>query len=136
MPSACLFFPENASFSISTRRTARRAARDRLARSRRSTASLKSSAFPVIGISRDSVTSHARFAEKNNLPFILLSDPDLTAIQAYGVWKEKKLYGKTSMGVVRTTFVISPDGKIEKIMEKVKPDTNAGDILAYLRENP
>lgn len=91
---------------------------------------------PVIGISRDSVTSHARFAEKNNLPFILLSDPDLTAIQAYGVWKEKKLYGKTSMGVVRTTFVISPDGKIEKIMEKVKPDTNAGDILAYLRENP
>ena len=74
---------------------------------------------PVIGISRDSLTSHARFAEKNNLPFILLSDPDLTAIQAYGVWKEKKLYGKTSMGVVRTTFVISPDGKIEKIMEKV-----------------
>ena len=90
---------------------------------------------PVIGISRDSVSSHARFAEKNNLPFILLSDPDLFAIQAYGVWKEKKLYGKDGMGVVRTTFVISPEGKIEKIMEKVKPDTNAGDVLAYLREN-
>ena len=91
---------------------------------------------PVIGISRDSVTSHARFTEENNLQFLLLSNQALFAIQAYGVWREKKLYGKTSMGVVRTTFVISPDGKIEKIMEKVKPDTNAGDVLAYLRENP
>ena len=90
----------------------------------------------VLGQCGFAASGAARFAEKNSLPFILLSDPDLTAIQAYGVWKEKKLYGKTSMGVVRTTFVISPDGKIEKIMEKVKPDTNAGDILAYLRENP
>ena len=87
----------------------------------------------VIGISKDSVTSHQKFAQKHELPFILLSDPELTAIQAYGVWQEKKNYGKVSMGVVRSTFVISPDGVIEKVMPKVKPDTNAADILAYLR---
>ena len=87
----------------------------------------------VIGVSKDSATSHQRFAEKHNLPFILLSDPELTAIQAYGVWQEKKLYGKVSMGVVRTTFIIDEAGNIEKIMPKVKPDTNAADILAYLR---
>ena len=87
----------------------------------------------VIGISKDSVASHQKFAQKHELPFILLSDPELTAIQAYGVWQEKKNYGKVSMGVVRSTFVISPDGAIEKVMPKVKPDTNAADILAYLR---
>ena len=87
----------------------------------------------VIGVSKDSAASHQRFAEKHNLPFILLSDPELTAIQAYGVWQEKKLYGKVSMGVVRTTFLIDEAGNIEKIMPKVKPDTNAADILAYLR---
>ena len=87
----------------------------------------------VIGISKDSVASHQKFAQKHELPFILLSDPELTAIQAYGVWQEKKNYGKVSMGVVRSTFVISPDGVIEKVMPKVKPDTNAADILAYLR---
>ena len=65
----------------------------------------------VIGISRDSVASHKKFAEKYNLPFILLSDPDLVAIQSYGVWQEKKLYGKTSFGVVRTTFIIDEEGK-------------------------
>ena len=86
----------------------------------------------VIGISKDSVASHKKFAEKYNLPFILLSDPELEAIKAYGVWQEKKLYGKVSMGVVRTTFIISPDGIIEKIMPKVKPDTNAAEILAEL----
>lgn len=87
----------------------------------------------VIGVSRDSVASHQKFAEKYGLPFILLSDPDRQAIEAYGVWQEKKNYGKVSMGVVRTTFVISPDGVIEKVMPKVKPDTNAAEILAYLR---
>ena len=87
----------------------------------------------VIGVSKDSAASHQRFAEKHNLPFILLSDPELTAIQAYGVWQEKKLYGKVSMGVVRTTYIIDETGNIEKIMLKVKPDTNAADILAYLR---
>ena len=83
----------------------------------------------VIGVSRDSVASHKKFAEKYSLPFILLSDPDLVAIQAYGVWQEKKLYGKTSFGVVRTTFIIDEEGKISAVMPKVKPDTNAGEIL-------
>jgi len=86
----------------------------------------------VIGISKDSVASHQKFAKKYNLPFILLSDPERQAIEAYGVWQEKKLYGKVSMGVVRTTFMIDETEKIEKIMPKVKPDTNAGEILAYL----
>lgn len=86
----------------------------------------------VIGVSKDSVASHVKFAEKYNLPFILLSDPELTAIKAYGVWQEKKLYGKVSMGVVRTTFIIDEQGKIADIMPKVKPDTNAADILAKL----
>jgi len=92
----------------------------------------KSNNIVVIGISRDSVASHVKFAEKYALPFILLSDPELSAIQAYGVWQEKKLYGKVSMGVVRTTFIIDENGCIEKIMPKVKPDTNASEILEYL----
>ena len=86
----------------------------------------------VIGISKDSVASHVKFAEKYDLPFILLSDPDRVAIEAYGVWQEKKMCGKVSMGVVRTTFIIDEDGNIEKIMPKVKPDTNAADILAEI----
>ena len=86
----------------------------------------------MIGISKDSVSSHQKFAKKHDLPFILLSDPDLSAIEPYGVWQEKKLYGKVSMGVVRTTFLIDEQGNIEKIMPKVKPDTNASEILAYL----
>lgn len=86
----------------------------------------------VIGVSKDSVASHLKFAQKYELPFVLLSDPDLQAIQAYGVWQEKKLYGKVSMGVVRTTYVIDLQGVIEKVMPKVKPDTNAAEILAYL----
>ncbi len=88
----------------------------------------------VIGVSKDSVASHLKFAQKYDLPFILLSDPELKAIQAYGVWQEKKLYGKVSMGVVRTTYIIDPEGNIEKVMPKVKPDTNAADILAYLEQ--
>ena len=87
----------------------------------------------VIGVSKDSVASHQKFAEKYGLPFILLSDPELSAIQAYGVWQEKKLYGKVSMGVVRTTYVIDGNGVIEKAMPKVKPDTNAEEILNYLK---
>lgn len=92
----------------------------------------KSRDVVVIGISKDSVASHLKFAQKYDLPFVLLSDPELQAIQAYGVWQEKKLYGKVSMGVVRTTFIIDEQGNIEKISPKVKPDTNAGEILAYL----
>ena len=86
----------------------------------------------VIGVSKDSVSSHLKFAQKYDLPFILLSDPELQAIQAYDVWKEKKLYGKVSMGVVRTTYIIDEQGNIEKVMPKVKPDTNAAEILEYL----
>ena len=86
----------------------------------------------VIGISKDSVASHLKFAQKYDLPFILLSDPELQAIQSYGVWQEKKLYGKVSMGVVRTTYIINEQGFIEKVMPKVKPDTNAAEILQYL----
>ena len=86
----------------------------------------------VVGISKDSVNSHLNFATKHNLPFVLLSDSDLSAIQAYGVWQEKKLYGKVSMGVVRTTFLIDEQGNIQAVMPKVKPDTNADEILALL----
>ena len=86
----------------------------------------------VIGISRDSVASHVKFAEKYALPFVLLSDPERQAIEAYGIWQEKKNYGKVSMGVVRSTFIIDEKGIIEKVMPKVKPDTNAAEILAYL----
>ena len=86
----------------------------------------------VIGVSKDSVASHLKFAEKYDLPFVLLSDPEHTVLEAYGVWQEKKLYGKVSMGVVRSTYLISEDGTIEKVMPKVKPDTNAEEILSYL----
>lgn len=88
----------------------------------------------VIGISKDSVASHQKFAQKYNLPFVLLSDPERQAIESYGVWQEKKLYGKVSMGVVRTTFLIDELGYIAKVMPKVKPDTNAAEILACLTE--
>jgi len=87
----------------------------------------------VIGVSKDSVASHVKFAEKHSLPFVLLSDPERKAIEAYGVWQEKKMCGKVSMGVVRTTFVIDEKGVIEKVMPKVKPDINAAEILAYLK---
>ena len=86
----------------------------------------------VIGVSKDSVISHAKFAAKHDLPFILLADPELEVIKAYDVWQEKKLYGKVSMGIVRATYVIDENGMIEKAMPKVKPDTNAAEILAYL----
>lgn len=87
---------------------------------------------PVIGISKDSEASHTKFAAKHELPFILLADPELKAIHAYDVWKEKKLYGKVSMGVVRTTYLIGADGNIEKVWNKVKPDNNAAEILEYI----
>lgn len=89
----------------------------------------------VIGVSKDSVASHAKFAEKYSLPFIIISDPELEAIKAYDVWQEKKNYGKVSMGVVRSTYIINEQGTIEKVMPKVKPDTNAAEILDYLKSN-
>ena len=93
---------------------------------------LKSKDVEVIGISRDSAESHSKFALKYTLPHILLSDPELEVIKAYGVWQEKKLYGKLSFGVVRTTYIIDESGYIEHVMAKVKPDTNAHEILEYL----
>jgi peroxiredoxin Q/BCP len=89
----------------------------------------------VIGISKDSEKSHQNFAKKYELPFILLADPELAVLQAYDVWQEKKSYGKVSMGVVRTTFIIDEEGLIEKVFNKVKPDTNAWEILDYLKQN-
>ena len=86
----------------------------------------------VIGVSKDSVASHRKFAEKYELPFTLLSDPDRQAIEAYGVWQEKKNYGKVTMGVVRSTYVIDENGIILKANAKVKPDTNAAELLAWL----
>ena len=86
----------------------------------------------VIGISKDSVKSHVNFTTKYELPFILLSDPELTAITAYDVWHEKKMCGKTSMGVVRTTYLIDEEGTIIKADEKVKPDTDAERMLGLL----
>ena len=88
----------------------------------------------VIGISKDSVSSHQKFAQKYELPFILLSDPDLQAIQPYGVWQEKKMCGKVGMGVVRTTFVLDEQGRVLHIIPKVKPDTNAQEILELLNQ--
>lgn len=88
----------------------------------------------IIGISKDSVSSHVKFAEKYSLPFILLSDPEHEVIEAFGAWQEKKNYGKVSFGTVRSTFVIDENGVIEKVMPKVKPDTNASEILKYLKK--
>ncbi len=88
----------------------------------------------VVGISKDSAASHAKFAEKNALPFVLLSDSELLAIKAYDVWHEKKNYGKTVMGVVRTSYIIDENGVIIWAKQKVKPDLNAGEMLAFLRE--
>jgi peroxiredoxin Q/BCP len=89
----------------------------------------------VIGISKDSEDSHRKFAEKYNLNFVLLSDPDMAAIKAYDVWKEKTLYGKTSFGIERSTYVIDESGVIERALPNVKPDTNAAEILEYLKES-
>lgn len=86
----------------------------------------------VIGISRDSTASHVKFAQKYDLPFILLSDPDRLAIEPFGAWAEKKLYGKIGLGVVRCTFIIDEQGIVIHVMPKVKPDTNAAEILELL----
>ena len=88
----------------------------------------------VIGISKDSSASHQKFAAKHELPFILLSDTELSAIKAYDVWQEKKMYGKVSMGVARSTYVVDENGVIEKVFKRAKPDTNADDVLKYLDE--
>ena len=86
----------------------------------------------VLGVSKDSVASHKKFEEKYNLPFTLLSDPELACIQAYDVWKEKVNYGKKSMGVVRTTYLIDENGVIEKAFDKVKAEQNPEQMLGVL----
>ena len=86
----------------------------------------------VLGISKDSVASHKNFEEKYGLPFTILSDPELVAIQAYDVWQEKKNYGKTYMGVVRTTYLIDEEGKIAKAFDKVKAADNPEQMLGEL----
>ena len=83
----------------------------------------------VIGVSKDSSSSHKRFDEKHSLGFTLLANPELDVLEQYDVWKEKKLYGKVSMGVVRSTYLIDEDGVILKAIEKVKPDANAQQML-------
>ncbi|MBF1269777.1 MAG: peroxiredoxin, partial [Oribacterium parvum] len=86
----------------------------------------------VLGISKDSVASHKNFEEKYGLPFTILSDPELVAIQAYDVWQEKKNYGKTYIGVVRTTYLIDEEGKIAKAFDKVKAADNPEQMLGEL----
>ena len=86
----------------------------------------------ILGVSRDSVASHKRFEEKQGLGFTLLSDPELGVIQAYDVWKEKKNYGKVSMGVVRTTYLIDETGTIVKAFDKVKAAENPAQMLEEL----
>ena len=88
----------------------------------------------VLGVSKDSVASHKKFEEKYGLPFTLLSDTELEVIKTYDVWKEKKNYGKVSMGVVRTTYLIDEEGVIIKAMDKVKAADNPQDMLDALSE--
>lgn len=85
----------------------------------------------VIGISKDTVESHKKFVEDYNLPFVLLADPELVAIQAYDVWKQKNMYGKLTYGVARSTFVIDENGNVVKIFLRANPDTNAKEILEF-----
>ena len=87
----------------------------------------------VLGLSKDSSASHKRFADKYELPFTLLADTETAVLQDYGAWQEKKMYGKVSMGTVRSTVLIDENGVVEKVWPKAKPDTNAADVLAYLK---
>jgi thioredoxin-dependent peroxiredoxin len=86
----------------------------------------------VLGVSPDDEASHVKFKEKYSLPFTLLADPDHQVADEYGVWKERNMYGKKSMGIERSTFVIDADGNVTRAMRRVKPDTHAADVLAAL----
>lgn len=90
---------------------------------------LRNAGYEVIGVSKDSTASHTRFAEKHNLPFTLIADTDLQLNQAFGVWREKKMCGRTSMGTVRTTFIIDENGIIADIIEKVDTKNHSNQIL-------
>ncbi len=87
----------------------------------------------VIGVNRDSTTTHKKFREKQGLPFHLLSDPDHVVIEAYGAWQEKKLYGKLSMGIIRSTYIIDENGMIIKVYPKVKPEGHGSEVLEALK---
>ncbi len=95
-------------------------------------ASIQAKGAVVVGVSADSVKSHRNFADKQRLPFTLLSDPERVAIKAFGAWGEKKMYGKVYEGILRSTFVIGPDGIVKKVFPKVSPATHAQEIIAYL----
>jgi len=99
---------------------------------RDSYADFKAKGAVVLGVSADSVASHDKFATKFSLPFQLLADPDRQIIEAYGAWGEKSMYGKQYMGIIRTTVVIGPDGKVAQLYPKVSPETHAAEILATL----
>lgn len=88
----------------------------------------------VLGVSADAVESHKKFSARYDLPFPLLSDTDRKVIEAYGVWREKSMYGRTFMGIARTSFLIDPTGAIRKVYEKVKPEIHAEEVLADLKE--
>ncbi|MBN2446393.1 MAG: thioredoxin-dependent thiol peroxidase [Phycisphaerae bacterium] len=89
----------------------------------------------VLGISPDSVESHERFAQKFALPFPLLADPEHAVVEQYGAWGAKQMYGNATMGVLRSTFIIGPDGRIEHVFENVKADGHAAEVLEYLRQH-
>ena len=95
-------------------------------------AAFEKKAVTVLGISPDKPAAQAKFKQKYNLPFTLLADEDKAAAQAYGVWKEKNMYGKKVMGIERSTFVISPEGKVEKIYAKVNAKGHAAEVLEDL----
>ena len=86
----------------------------------------------VLGVSPDDEASHVKFKEKYSLPFTLLADPEHQVAEDYGVWKERNMYGKKSMGIERSTFVIDAEGNVSKAMRRVKPDTHAADVLSAL----
>ena len=88
----------------------------------------------ILGVSIDSTERHQKFIAKYDLPFTLIADIDKKVVQKYGIWQEKKLYGKTFMGIVRTTFIIDKNGTIQKIFPKVKVKTHIEDVLSALKE--
>lgn len=92
-------------------------------------ATLQAQGYNIVGVSKDSTTSHKRFQEKYSLPFILLSDPSTEMLQAFGAWGEKKMYGKSSMGTLRKTFIFNEEGILERIIEKVDTKNHANQIL-------
>ena len=95
-------------------------------------ARFKREGIVVLGVSADSVKKHAKFVEKYELPFLLLADEERTVVTRYGVWAKKKFMGREYMGILRTTFLIDPEGKIAKIYENVKPEEHAEEVLAEI----